>query len=124
MFELYRISEYKSIGNTEKMNNFEKIIINLKEALKINTDKDLAEKLNMKNNTFSERKRTNSIPHNEILEVCITEKLDLNKIYTDNPISNIDLNFKDEIIKNLELLNENQIKYIYHLTEAEKIKER
>ncbi|MFX4232757.1 helix-turn-helix domain-containing protein [Aliarcobacter butzleri] len=104
------------------MNNFEKIIINLKEALKINTDKDLAEKLNMKNNTFSERKRTNSIPHNEILEVCITEKLDLNKIYTDNPISNIDLNFKDEIIKNLELLNENQIKYIYHITEAEKIK--
>lgn len=104
------------------MNNFEKIIINLKEALKINTDKDLAERLNMKNNTFSERKRTNSIPHNEILEVCITEKLDLNKIYTDNPILNIELNYKDEIIKNLELLNENQIKYIYHITEAEKIK--
>ncbi|MDD3008403.1 MAG: helix-turn-helix domain-containing protein [Arcobacter sp.] len=104
------------------MNNFEKIIINLKEALKINTDKDLAERLNMKNNTFSERKRTNSIPHNEILEMCITEKLDLNKIYTDNPILNNELNYKDEIIKNLELLNENQIKYIYYITEAEKIK--
>ncbi|KLE08551.1 hypothetical protein AF80_09640 [Aliarcobacter butzleri L355] len=27
-----------------------------------------------------------------------------------------------EIIKNLDFLNENQIRYIYHLTEAEKIK--
>ncbi|MDN5045495.1 helix-turn-helix domain-containing protein [Aliarcobacter butzleri] len=104
------------------MNNFEKIIVNLKEALNITTDKDLAEKLNMKNNTFSERKRTNSIPHNEILEACISEKLDLNKIYTDNPISNTNLNYKEEIIKNLDFLNENQIRYIYHLTEAERIK--
>lgn len=35
-------------------------------------------------------------------------------------VSNI--NYKNEIINNLELLNENQIKYIYHITEAEKIK--
>ncbi|MDN5045401.1 hypothetical protein O8C96_06740 [Aliarcobacter butzleri] len=27
-----------------------------------------------------------------------------------------------EIIKNLDFLNENQIRYIYHLTEAEKTK--
>jgi len=104
------------------MNNFEKIILNLKEALNIGSDKELSIKLNMKTNTFSERKRTNSIPHNEILELCITENLNLNEIYTDNKIIENKINYKNEIINNLELLNENQIKYIYHLTEAEKLK--
>ncbi len=111
-----------SIGNTEIMNNFEKIILNLKESLNIGSDKELAIKLNMKTNTFSERKRTNSIPHNEILELCISENLNLNEIYTDNKVIKNEINFKEEIINNLELLNENQIKYIYHIVEAEKLK--
>lgn len=104
------------------MNNFEKIIFNLKEALKIVSDKELSIRLNMKTNTFSERKRTNSIPHNEILELCISENLNLNDIYTDNRVIKNEINFKEEIINNLELLNDNQIKYVYHITEAEKIK--
>ena len=104
------------------MNNFEKIILNLKESFKIDTDKELSLKLNMKTNTFSERKRTNSIPHNEILELCITENLNLNEIYTDKETITKEINYKNEIINNLELLNNTQIKYIYHLIEAEKIK--
>ncbi|QKF67047.1 transcriptional regulator, XRE family [Arcobacter venerupis] len=104
------------------MNNFEKIILKLKEALNISSDKELSIRLNMKTNTFSERKRTNSIPHNEILDLCITENLNLNEIYTDNKVLKNEINFKEEIINNLELLNENQIKYVYHITEAEKIK--
>ncbi len=104
------------------MNNFEKIILNLKEALKIGSDKELSIRLNMKTNTFSERKRTNSIPHNEILELCITENLNLNAIYTDNKVIKNEINYKEEIISNLELLDENQIKYIYHIVEAEKLK--
>ena len=110
-----------SIGNTEIMNNFEKIILNLKESLNIGSDKELAIKLNMKTNTFSERKRTNSIPHNEILELCISENLNLNEIYTDNKVIKNEINFKEEIINNLELLIENQIKYIYHIVEAKKL---
>jgi len=103
------------------MNNFEEIIINLKKALKISTDKDLALKLNMSSTTFSERKRTKSVPNNEIIELCITENLNINEIYTDNKnISNID--YKKEIINNLDSLNDKQIKYIYHITEAEKLK--
>lgn len=104
------------------MNNFEKIIFILKEALKIDSDKELSIRLNMKTNTFSERKRTNSIPHNEILELCISENLNLNDIYTDNRVIKNEINFKEEIINNLELLNENQIRYVYHITEAEKLK--
>jgi hypothetical protein len=104
------------------MNNFEKIILKLKEALNINSDKELSIRLNMKTNTFSERKRTNSVPHNEILDLCITENLNLNEIYTDNKVLKNEINFKEEIINNLEILNDYQIKYIYHITEAEKLK--
>ncbi|OCL91375.1 helix-turn-helix domain-containing protein [Arcobacter porcinus] len=104
------------------MENFEKVINKLKKALNVSTDKELAEKLNMKNNTFSERKRTSSLPHNEILSICITEKLDLNSIYTDNTILGKSINYKEEIINNLEIFDEKQIKYFYHLMEAEKIR--
>ena len=33
-----------------------------------------------------------------------------------------EINFKEEVIKNLELLNENQIKYVYHIIGTEKLK--
>lgn len=103
------------------MNNFEEIIKNLKKALKIRTDKELASKLNMSTSTFSERKRTKSIPNNEIISICIAEKLNLNEIYSENQdIKNID--YKSEIITTLEELNNTQLKYIYHITEAEKLK--
>lgn len=111
-----------SIGNTEKMNNFEKIISNLKKALKIDTDKELSLRLDMKTNTFSERKRTNSIPHNEILELCITEKLDLNEIYTDNKVIKNEVNFKEEILQIIENSNEKELELFYYLLKAETIK--
>ncbi len=104
------------------MNKFEIIVKKLKKALNISTDKELAIKLNMSVTTFSERKRTNSIPNNEIIELCISEKLDLNEIYSES-VNTIKVDYKLEIINNLEKLNEQQIKYIYHLTEAEKLKQ-
>lgn len=104
------------------MNNFEKIILNLKKALKIDTDKELSFRLDMKTNTFSERKRTNSIPHNEILELCITEKLDLNEIYTDNRVIKNEVNFKEEILQIIENSNEKELEFFYYLLKAETIK--
>lgn len=104
------------------MNNFEKIILNLKKALKIDTDKELSLRLDMKTNTFSERKRTNSIPHNEILELCITEKLDLNEIYTDNRVIKNEVNFKEEVLQIIENSNEKELELFYYLLKAETIK--
>lgn len=104
------------------MNKFENIVKKTKEKLKIKTDKELAERLNMSTSTFSERKRTNSIPHNEIIEICITENLDINEIYTEKR-NIIEINHKEENIKNLENLNEKQQEYIYHLIKAELAKE-
>lgn len=36
--------------------------------------------------------------------------------------NNINIDYKEEIIKNLEIFNEKQIKYFYYLMEAEKIR--
>ncbi len=107
-----------SIESTENMNKFEKIVENLKKALKIKSDKDLAGKLNLKSTAFSERKRTNSIPHNEILELCISENLNINEIYTDKKE---EIDYKEEIIKSLENLLENDIKSIYHFTKSKEL---
>lgn len=54
-----------------------------------------------------------------IAEICNIDKIWL---LTGEEIKSSNINYKNEIINNLELLNENQIKYIYHITEAEKIK--
>lgn len=120
---LYRLPELLSIGNTEKMNNFEKITNILKEKLSIKTDKELAETLGIKNTTFSERKRTNSIPHDEILKICISEKLDINEIYTENQIIGKRINFKEELHKMIEEIKEEKAEIYYHLVKAEILKE-
>jgi hypothetical protein len=40
-----------------------------------------------------------------------------------NEIESIEhIDYKNEIINNLELLNENKIKYVYHIIEAKKAK--
>ena len=56
-----------------------------------------------------------------IAEIC---NIDKNWLLTGEELKSSNINYKKEILNNLELLNENQIKYIYHLTEAEKIKNK
>lgn len=64
------------------MISFQDVVSNLKIVFNLKSDKELALKLNMKVTTFSERKRTNSIPYQEIIELCIAENININNIYT------------------------------------------
>ena len=54
-----------------------------------------------------------------IAEICNIDKIWL---LTGKEIKSLNINYKKEIISNLELLNEKQIKYVYHIIEAEKLK--
>lgn len=101
-----------SRNTTEKMKDFKQITENLKEILGLGSDKELAEKLNLKSQAFSERKRTNSIPHKEILELCITEKLDINKLY-DNSLNDSSIYYKNEINKILDTYSIDKIESLY-----------
>jgi len=130
------------------MENFKELIEYLKIELKINSDKELAEKLGLTSGSFSERKRTNSIPNNKIIDLCVKENLDLNRIYRKNVndsgvlnsgnnnktnennsinihgnvhINNVEQQDKElcEIIKQLD---PKQKEYYYHLMKADLLK--
>jgi hypothetical protein len=57
---------------------FDEVMGRVKKALKIKTDKELAERLNMKETTFNSRKKANSLPFEELLGLANTENWDFN----------------------------------------------
>jgi len=61
---------------------FDEVVGRLKKALKIKTDIELAEKINMKPTTFNSRKKAQSLPYDEFIELANTEKLDFNWLLT------------------------------------------
>ena len=61
---------------------FNDVIDRLKKALKINLDCEIAERLNMKAGTFNARKKTGSLPYEEILTLAELEKIDYNWLLT------------------------------------------
>jgi hypothetical protein len=103
---------------------FEEIINRLKTKLGFTTDKELYDLMDVKQGTFTNWRSRNKIPYEEITTICVIKKFNLNYILSGEDEEQIEsnINYKNEIINNLELLNENQIKYVYHITEAEKIK--
>jgi hypothetical protein len=103
---------------------FEEIINRLKMKLGFTTDRELYDLMDVKQGTFTNWRSRNKIPYEEIITICVIKKFNLNYILSGEDEEQIEsnINYKNEIINNLELLNENQIKYVYHITEAEKIK--
>lgn len=100
------------------------------EEIRLNqgfSKKDFSQKLEITEqayNNYSKGKRNLQAEHIYKLKQMFNISIDWlftgeGNMYTFD-VNNID--YKNEIINNLELLNENQIKYIYHITEAEKIK--
>lgn len=61
---------------------FNEVIDRLKKVLKINHDYEVAERLNMKPGAFNARKKSDSLPYEEILLLAELEKLDYNWLLT------------------------------------------
>ncbi len=103
---------------------FEEIINRLKKILNFTTDKELYELMDIKQGTFTNWRSRNKIPYEEITTICVNGNYNMNYILSGITTNKeeIFINYKEEIIKNLDELEDKQIKYIYHYTEAEKIK--
>ncbi|MGV3696832.1 LexA family transcriptional regulator [Flavobacterium sp.] len=56
----------------------------LKKTLKINSDKQLSEFLNVKPNTISTWKKRNSLDYSVIISICELYEIDLNEIFYDS----------------------------------------
>lgn len=86
--------------------------------------KDFAEKLEITEQAYSNySKGKRTIPTDVLLRLKQLFNISIDWLLTGEENCNtINIDYKLEIINNLEKLNEQQIKYIYHLTEAEKLK--
>ena len=73
---------------------YQEIIDRLKESFGINTDSDLAKKLNVKRQDFHNQKKRNSIPFEKILLCCKENQIDIDYIFF-GEVSNT----KTEILK-------------------------
>lgn len=87
---------------------FNEVIDRLKKALKIKADYEIAERLNMKAGAFNARKKSDSLPYEELLLLAELEKLDYNWLLTGEGTmlkgGGANENFSDEDVKLLKLI--------------------
>jgi hypothetical protein len=57
------------------------ILLRLKEALQINTDKEICSLLDVKSNTLSTWKKRDTLDFNKVIGLCEERNLDLNYIF-------------------------------------------
>jgi Bacteriophage CI repressor helix-turn-helix domain. len=62
--------------------NFDDIIPRLKTAINVSNDADLAGRMGMKPNTFSNRKKSGSLPYEEIIRIADSENVNINWIFS------------------------------------------
>ena len=79
--------------------DFNIIINNLKYELNIDTDRELSERLGLNRGSFSERKVRKSLPYKQIVELCLTQNISLDKIFTDN----LSIDYKNQKILSVDL---------------------
>lgn len=110
-----------SRGIKQFMRNIEEIINSLKEILGLKNDMELAQHLNISTGAIPNWKARNKIPYQEIFTICELKNIDPNIIFYGKKEKDFEenVNFKDKIVKNLEKLNDKELKYFYHLMEAE-----
>lgn len=99
----------------------EDIIKRLKNELKLTTDKEIYEKMEVSQGVFSNWKARNTIPFLEITTLCFNHNLNVKYILSGEKEEEKEenTNFKEKIVENLGKLNEKELKYFYHLMEAE-----
>lgn len=96
------------------MNYFDEVFNRIKEKLGFKSDKEMYEYMGVIQGTFTNWRRRNSIPYDNINSICFKENLDLNYIYSGKK-EEIIINYKEENTKILEKLEEKEQEKLYHL---------
>jgi len=104
------------------MSQFEEIFTRLYDKIGISKDSEFCKKYKIASSTLSSWRNRDSIPFEKILEITQNEELSLDYILNGKKEISTNIDYKSEIINTLEELNNTQLKYIYHITEAEKLK--
>ncbi len=104
------------------MRNIDDVLSRLYDKLGFDKDKEFCERYDLKQNTLSTWKKRNSIPYDLIANISQNENISLDYVLNGKKEIKSNIDYKSEIIDTLEELNNTQLKYIYHITEAEKLK--
>lgn len=108
------------------MNYFDEIFNRIKNELRFSTDREMYEYMGIIQGTFTNWRRRNSIPYEEINTICINNNLDLNYILNGNKTNLFGkkINYKEEIHKMIDDVKEEKAEIYYHLIKAELLKEK
>ncbi|MGM0518184.1 MAG: helix-turn-helix domain-containing protein [Campylobacterota bacterium] len=107
------------------MGKFKEIEDRLKKIFKVNKNIEIANILGVHSSTYGNWKSRDTIPYKEIITICEEKNIDLGLIFFENQNENNTQNvnnYKEELHKLIENLNENDIKKIYHLVNYEILK--
>ena len=104
---------------TENMNTFNKIMDKLKKILNINSDTELAEKMELSRSNYSERKQRNSIPYENLINLCKKEKISIDYLLKNENNSSFSNDYQEKLENSIKKLNEKESKYFYFLIESE-----
>jgi hypothetical protein len=105
---------------------FEELIERLKEELKLKSDKELYDIMEVSQGTFSNWRKRNKIPYEEIITLCFNKNIDIKQIITGQKHINKcpELDYKSEIHKMIDELDNKKSEIYYHLIKAEILKEK
>jgi hypothetical protein len=103
------------------MFEFDEIINRLIEVLNLKNKSELANLMEVSTQVMGNWKTRNKIPFEEIHTLCVNKNFDINYVLYGKKIEKNEkkINYKEEITKKLEELKEKELKYFYHLIEAE-----
>lgn len=89
------------------------ILDRLKSHFNVKSDREIADILGVTSQNITNWKSRNKIPYNEIISICLKEEIDLNELILNKKVVK-NINYKEENINNIELLNEKENKIIYY----------
>ena len=95
---------------------------NIKEMFDIKKDGEIAELLGISFQNYSEKKRKNVIPYENLVILCKKHNLNANHLFKIKEKLEKKENFKILLENSIQELNEKESKYFYHLIESAKAK--
>jgi len=103
---------------------FDEIINRLKNELNITSDKELYELMEEKQGTFTNWRARNKIPYEQITTLCVSKNINLNYILGNKEKDIKDINYKEELLKTIEKLKNEDIQYLYHVAKSKELEKK
>lgn len=104
------------------MNNFTTIMNRIKKEMNLDSDAELCRELGLKTTNYSNKKKENIVPIENIVILCEKNNLSIDFILNNNENSIKITSFKKLLEERISNLNEEDCKLFYHQIELELIK--